>query len=110
MTWPGLLCWPVFVLHEPVHKLCVKYLFPYIYSSPNAWWLNMCLYPFALVLISLLASYLIDQPWARQLHRWRKGNENAPQRTAPQVNPAEKDFSYERVEGYRNNRNMGMRG
>jgi len=104
MLLPAKLCWPVFILQEPVHKLCVKYLFPFLYSNPSAYLLNSFLYPVALFLTSLLASSLIDQPWARLLYRCRKGNDDAPD---SQGNP-HKDVSYERVQG-RNNRGMSMR-
>jgi len=106
MLLPAKLCWPVFILHEPVHKLCMKYLFPYLYSNPHAYWLNPCLYPVALFLTSLLASSLIDQPWARLLYRCRKGDDDGADNAQP-GNPY-KDVSYERVQG-RNNRSMSMR-
>jgi peptidoglycan/LPS O-acetylase OafA/YrhL len=111
MVLPAKLCWPVFILHEPVHKLCARYLFPYLYSNPNAYWLNSCLYPLALFLASLGASYLIDQPWAKLLFRCRKGNGAAPDGAPPQGSerPYNKDASYERVQGYRNNRSHSMR-
>jgi len=105
MVWPAKLCWPVFILHDPVHKVTLKYLFPRIYPNPNAYWLNSCLYPVALFLFSLLASQLIDQPWARLLHRFRKGNDDALESAGPRGNESQ-DVSYERVQGQRNNRSM----
>mmetsp|Transcript_112728 Transcript_112728/g.218455 ORF Transcript_112728/g.218455 Transcript_112728/m.218455 type:complete len:785 (+) Transcript_112728:18-2372(+) len=109
MALPAKLCWPMFLLHEPVHKLCLKYLFPYLYSNPNAYWLNSCLYPVAVFLISLLVSALIDTPWARLLYRCRRSNGENPDRDEYQGNP-NKNASYERLQGqgYRTNRNMSM--
>merc|ERR1712241_1623743 len=89
MLLPAKLCWPVFILHEPVHKLRVKYLFPSLYSNQDAYWLNSCLYPFALFLTSLGASYLIDQPWAKLLYKCRKGNGPASDGAAPQGNQSQ---------------------
>jgi len=97
MLLPGKLCWPVFILHEPVHKVLLKYVFPLLYSNPHAYWLNGCLYPVALFLISLLASSLIDQPWARLLYRCRQGSDDATESKVPQAYPRD---SYERVQGY----------
>jgi len=106
MLLPAKLCWPVFILHEPVHRVCLKYVFPMLYSNPNAIWLNACLYPVALFVTSLLASSLIDQPWARLLYRCRQESSDAQASKVPQEYPRD---SYERVQGYRNNRNMSTR-
>jgi len=116
MLLPAKLCWPIFILHEPVHKLCLKYLFPLLYSNPNGSTLNMCLYPVALLLVGLLASTLIDQPWARLLYRCRKGSGDFPaeqNRNMDAPYRENRDAGYERYErvqgGYRqNNRNMSM--
>jgi len=78
------LCWPMFILHEPVHRFCVKFLFPSLGRESPACYGSMVLYPLVLVAAALCASQVIDQPWARLLYKCRKsGGQGGAQQAKP---------------------------
>jgi len=72
MYWSARLCWPVFILHQPVHMFCQRAIFPFVRSQESLSFLCMIIYPIALVLVGAAASQLIDQPWAEFLFKFRK--------------------------------------
>uniref|UniRef100_A0A7S4SX77 Uncharacterized protein n=1 Tax=Alexandrium monilatum TaxID=311494 RepID=A0A7S4SX77_9DINO len=65
------LCWPVFILHQPVHRLCLRRLFPLLGSGGSPPAARMALYPLVLVLLSAAASHVVDRPWTSLLYRYR---------------------------------------
>jgi len=88
MHWSARLCWPVFILHQPVHMFCDRILFQWMRNQHRLSYLCAFIYPIALVLTGLIASKIIDQPWAEFLYKFRnkhfkrkdakKGKQNDP--------------------------------
>lgn len=76
MLWFARLCWPIFILHQPVHRFCLKHLFPLLRPGNPPPIVYMILYPLVLVLLSVAASRFVDKPWTALLFRYRSSPGN----------------------------------
>jgi len=96
MHWSARLCWPVFILHQPVHMLCERTIFQWFrYEESMSYWCAL-VYPVMLVLAGVAATRLIDQPWSECLFKIRikyfrkQNNRKQGQYTsAPKGNPTD---------------------
>lgn len=92
--WLARLCWPVTILHQPVHRVCTHFVFPAMPGLPS--FVYMLLYPLLLVLLSLLASRYIERPWSAALYRYRNRRDGESKHSANSIRE-DPNFSYEKV-------------
>jgi len=74
MLFLAKLCWPIFILHDPVYRLHARLLDPSVArEGPVGALAYALLYLLLLLAASFGAWRFVDQPWARLLYRTRKG-------------------------------------